>query len=321
MQKKECKFSKDELHQLYIEENRTLREMCPILGVKSPITARKILQSYGISTNHNERVSLQTRKGMTDDEFKQFLYNQYVQKNKSIHLIASDLKISDSALKRYFVKYKIPLHNIAISPLFHVPLKMRKNMNDAQFKNFLIDEYENKQISLRQIANELDTSYTCLCSYFIKYSIPLRETAFAKSIATQKERHPRWQGGKHVCNNGYIEVYCPEHPRAKSRKYVYEHILVMEKHLGRYLTPNEVVHHINEIKTDNRLENLQLMTNSDHIALHGYKSKGKPKDILHGAWSKNFTCCTNCGTISIKHKGNGLCVNCYATMLRHKKRR
>ena len=70
MQKKECKFSKDELHQLYIEENRTLREMCPILGIKSTITASKILQSYGISTNHNERIANKTKQNMSDDDFK-----------------------------------------------------------------------------------------------------------------------------------------------------------------------------------------------------------------------------------------------------------
>lgn len=254
MKKIECNFSKEYLQQCYIDENRTLLEMCPIIGVKSPITARKILQSFGISTNHNERVSLQTRKGMTDE----------------------------------------------------------------QFKKFLISEYQDKQLPLRKISQHLGVNSAALRKYFYKYGISLRETSEAKSIATKGAKSIRWRGGKHICNNGYIEVYCPEHPRAKSRKYVYEHILVMEKHLGRYLLSDEVVHHKNEIKTDNRLENLQLLTNKEHIALHGYKSKGRSKNILHGRWSKQFSCCTNCGTTSIKHKANGLCKNCYATQLRNK---
>lgn len=47
-----------------------------------------------------------------------------------------------------------------------------------------------------------------------------------------------------------------------------QHILVMERSIGRRLTLDEVVHHRNEVKTDNRIENLQLMTNGEHTALH-----------------------------------------------------
>jgi hypothetical protein len=69
--------------------------------------------------------------------------------------------------------------------------------------------------------------------------------------------HSCWKGGR-VLAGGYVRVYAPEHPRAQNGRYVLEHRLVMEKHLGRLLGPGETVHHKNGIKTDNRLENLEL---------------------------------------------------------------
>ena len=50
--------------------------------------------------------------------------------------------------------------------------------------------------------------------------------------------------------------------------FVQLHRLVMEMYLGRYLDCDEVVHHCNGEKTDNRIENLELMTNSEHTTLH-----------------------------------------------------
>ena len=72
---------------------------------------------------------------------------------------------------------------------------------------------------------------------------------------------------------GYLYIYSPNHPLKNSDGYVAEHRLVMEKKIGRYIKKKEVVHHINHQKMDNRIENLMLMGNREHISLH---NKGKP---------------------------------------------
>lgn len=72
------------------------------------------------------------------------------------------------------------------------------------------------------------------------------------------EDHPNWKGGRKYHVAGYVLVKANTHPAADRWGYVLEHRLVMEAKVGRYLKPEEVVHHINEVKDDNRPENLQL---------------------------------------------------------------
>ncbi len=66
--------------------------------------------------------------------------------------------------------------------------------------------------------------------------------------------NPNWRGGKYYNKKGYIMRLVSD------RKYVFEHVLVMEELLGRKLHQRENVHHLNGVKDDNRLDNLELWT-------------------------------------------------------------
>ncbi len=106
---------------------------------------------------------------------------------------------------------------------------------------------------------------------------------------------------------------------------VLEHRSIMEKYLGRRLTNNEVIHHINENPEDNRIKNLQLMSRSEHTKIHSKKPEmikfncakcGKLKEIRKKLYhlkikkgQKNFYCCNACiprpnGIVSKKSKNN-----------------
>jgi len=82
-------------------------------------------------------------------------------------------------------------------------------------------------------------------------------------------KNARWKGGRYITKFGYVLIKAHGHPFLNKMGYIQEHRLVIEKHIGRYLTRKEVVHHINGIKTDNRIENLMLLPSlSAHVKLH-----------------------------------------------------
>lgn len=103
------------------------------------------------------------------------------------------------------------------------------------------------------------------------------------------KNNPKWKGGHQSHGSGYMYLLKPEHPNADSRGRILEHRLIMEQHLGRYLDPEEVVHHINKIAEDNRIENLQLFSsNGEHLKfeLTGRSSPLKGQKIHSDGWKR-----------------------------------
>lgn len=109
-----------------------------------------------------------------------------------------------------------------------------------------------------------------------------RNEATKKKISeTRRTRHNNnWKGGRYKDKYGYIQVLVFGHPSIVGR-YIREHRLIMEKHLGRYLTPLEIVHHKDGNKQNNKIENLQLFKNNSEHSLHywgQFKRGGKKNE-------------------------------------------
>ena len=91
------------------------------------------------------------------------------------------------------------------------------------------------------------------------------------SVRSRKGKKGGNNKGGRIMDNGYVNIWKPEHPNAQKIGYIREHRLVMSNHLGRPLKEYEDVHHINGVKDDNKIENLKLLTKSEHTRYHANK--------------------------------------------------
>lgn len=163
-------------------------------------------------------------------------------------------------------------------------------------RDFLVDEYVNKRKTMYEIAAENNVSPSAVLYWMRKFDIPSRNGADAivhpheyteeerlscskrfkgripspetRKKISESRKKIKGRGFSKARSDGYITVYFPSHPNATREGYVMLHRLVMEEHLGRLLSADEVIHHINGDKKNNRICNLMLTTKSEHMRLH-----------------------------------------------------
>lgn len=114
-----------------------------------------------------------------------------------------------------------------------------------------------------------------------------------------------------IFSGEYLAVYKPSHPKSRKDGYVYIHQLQAEKKLGRHLKDNECVHHIDEDKFNNDVDNLMIFkTVADHTAFHKGNKIFKKNDVWVATIVGKFNTCPLCG--KLKYSVANMCEECYA---------
>jgi hypothetical protein len=146
--------------------------------------------------------------------------------------------------------------------------------------------YTDKELSIQSIAKICNVSLVCIHKYLVKFKIPRRKFCGRSGVLSGA-----YKDGHTISKSGYIWILSHGHPNAMKgthAPYVPEQILVAEKIIGRYLTKKEIIHHINEIKSDNRPENLYLFSSThEHSRYHQKLRKGTIEPITKSNLSMN----------------------------------
>jgi hypothetical protein len=170
-----------------------------------------------------------------------------------------------------------------------------------ELKASIIDDYLSGE-SASQIGRCCGISGQKVCYWLIKWGISKRPHKFQLGHKLNTIKSRKTDGF------GYILIYKPVHPNA-SRGFVREHRLVMEDVLGRLLTRDEVVHHINNDPSDNRPENLEVASQSTHARDHRIALGHLTNES--GRYTVITLACQCCGK-SYKRKIIKLCRPCRA---------
>jgi AraC-like DNA-binding protein len=170
-------------------------------------------------------------KGYRIKEELEAKYNEL----QSMQKVADYYGVSKKLILNNMNRLGIPRREMGIN----IDIRKARNMLDKGYR-------------LKDVAKELNISMTTA-----------RTKLQAKDIESDRF-HKRYK----VKDSGYVQILKHGHPRADKVGYVPEHTLVMEQIIGRYLKDNEVVHHINGDKSDNRPNNLRLMTAFQHKQMH-----------------------------------------------------
>lgn len=132
--------------------------------------------------------------------------------------------------------------------------------------------YQIQEMSMNEIADIMNTTRQTLAKKMEEHGIDRRKNIDAMRLKNEqsgRDHGPNWKGGSWYSKSADTWwTYVKHHPKRRHNGAVPTHILVAEERIGRHLDSNEVVHHLDENRSNNSNENLCVMSKSCHMRVH-----------------------------------------------------
>jgi transposase len=260
------------LSEMYNLEGMTLKDLAKYYNCGTA-TIYRYLRKHGLE---NKKYSDSDKLEVVDEETNSstvqprkqrlellrdydFLFKRYHEDYKLLSEIASEIGCSETQVYRWLKTHKIPKRER--------PTVLKKERSDRAGlmydQEWLETQYVKLERSKSEIAQEMGIKESTVSRQLTRMGVSKRKMKSKKDWPS----NPLGPGRKWA--EGYIKRNMPSHPHAQRGGWILEHRVVAEEALGRYLTKEEEVHHINEKRDDNRIENLIVFpTKNDHLMFH-----------------------------------------------------